>query len=143
MTTDKSFLGTGWAFPPQFDNNGSVKRVTAEDDIRESLHILLSTTPGERVMQPSYGCDLKSQVFEEIDEEAATVIADLIKRAILFFEPRITVERISVDIENVEDQLNGIIQIFITYTIRATNNRQNIVYPFYFAEGTNIVRQLK
>ncbi len=94
-------------------------------------------------MQPSYGCDLKSQVFEEIDEEAATVIADLIKRAILFFEPRITVERISVDIENVEDQLNGIIQIFITYTIRATNNRQNIVYPFYFAEGTNIVRQLK
>ncbi|PTN11649.1 GPW/gp25 family protein [Nitrosomonas aestuarii] len=138
MTIDKSFLGTGWAFPPQFNQNGSVKQVTAEEDIRESLYILLSTTPGERVMQPTYGCDLKSQVFEEIDEGSVTVIIDLIKRAILFFEPRILVEHILVDTENETDQLNGLIRIYITYIIRATNNRHNIVYPFYFTEGTNV-----
>ena len=138
MNEDKSFLGTGWAFPPQFTQKGSVKRVTAEDDIRESISILLSTYPGERIMQPTYGCGLKSQVFEEIDESAVTVIIDLIRRAILFFEPRVSVEKIDVDTENKEDQLNGLIKIHITYIIRSTNNRHNIVYPFYFIEGTNV-----
>ena len=138
MNEDKSFLGTGWAFPPQFTQKGSVKCVTAEDDIRESISILLSTHPGERIMQPTYGCGLKSQVFEEIDESAVTVIIDLIRRAILFFEPRVSVEKIDVDTENKEDQLNGLIKIHITYIIRSTNNRHNIVYPFYFIEGTNV-----
>ncbi|MCB1947899.1 GPW/gp25 family protein [Nitrosomonas sp.] len=138
MATDKSFLGTGWAFPPQFSQNGTVKRVTAEDDIRESLYILLSTNPGERTMQPTYGCGLKAHVFEEIDEAEITVITDLIRRAILFFEPRIIVERIDVDTENENDRLNGLIKIQITYIVRSTNNRHNIVYPFYFTEGTNV-----
>ncbi len=89
-------------------------------------------------MQPTFGCGLKSQVFEEIDESAVTVIIDLIRRAILFFEPRISVEHIAVDSENKEDQLNGLIRIHITYIVRATNNRHNIVYPFYFIEGTNV-----
>lgn len=89
-------------------------------------------------MQPTYGCGLKSQIFEEIDESAVTVIIDLIKRAILFFEPRIQVEHIDVDTENEEDWLNGLVRINITYTIRSTNNRQNMVYPFYFTEGTNV-----
>ena len=138
MAIDKSFLGTGWAFPPQFNQNGSVRLVTAEADIRESLFILLSTNPGERVMQPTYGCGLKSHVFEQIDESAVTVIIDLIKRAILFFEPRILVEHIDVNTENEEDQRNGVIRINITYIIRSTNNRHNIVYPFYLSEGTNV-----
>ncbi|SES70659.1 hypothetical protein SAMN05216326_10290 [Nitrosomonas marina] len=138
MATDKSFLGTGWAFPPQFNINGRVKRVSAEEDIRESLYILLSTHPGERIMQPTYGCGLKAHVFEEIDETEVTVITDLVRRAILFFEPRVIVERIDVDSENENDRANGLIQIHITYIVRSTNNRHNIVYPFYFTEGTNV-----
>ena len=138
MTEDKSFLGTGWAFPPQFARQGSVKRVSAEDDIRESLYILLSTRPGERLMQPTYGCGLHAQVFEIIDESAVTVIIDLIERAILFFEPRITVEQVFVDTDNRDDQLNGLLRIRITYIVRSTNNRHNMVYPFYFSEGTNV-----
>ena len=138
MNEDKSFLGTGWAFPPQFTQKGSVKCVTAEDDIRESISILLSTHPGERIMQPTYGCGLKSQVFEEIDESAVTVIIDLIRRAILFFEPRVVVERITVNTTSEEDHRNGLIRIHIDYIVRSTNNRHNIVYPFYLAEGTNV-----
>lgn len=138
MSVDKSFLGTGWGFPPEFNKYGSVRKVSAEEDIRESLFILLSTDPGERVMQPTYGCGLKTQIFEEISETAVTVIVDLIKRAILFFEPRILVENIRVDSDNSEDILNGLIKINITYIVRATNNRHNIVYPFYFTEGTNV-----
>jgi len=135
---DKSFLGRGWAFPPQFNRTGSVRLVTAEEDIRESLHILLSTNPGERIMQATYGCDLKSQMFEEINESTMAVIIDLIKRAILFFEPRISVERIDINTRNEEDLLNGLVRINIVYIVRSTNNRYNIVYPFYFTEGTNV-----
>ncbi|MDH5602150.1 MAG: GPW/gp25 family protein [Gammaproteobacteria bacterium] len=138
MSVDKSFLGAGWSFPPEFNKRGSVRIVSAEDDIQESLNILLSTSPGERVMQPTYGCGLKSQIFESIDESSAAVIIDLINRAILFFEPRVVVEHISVDFENQEDLLNGFVKIEIVYIIRTTNNRYNIVYPFYFTEGTNV-----
>ncbi len=138
MSVDKSFLGTGWGFPPEFNKYGSVRKVSAEEDIRESLFILLSTDPGERVMQPTYGCGLRTQIFEEINETAVTVIVDLIKRGILFFEPRILVENIRVDSDSSEDILNGLIKINITYIVRATNNRHNIVYPFYFTEGTNV-----
>ncbi|MXS82895.1 GPW/gp25 family protein [Nitrosomonas oligotropha] len=138
MSTDKSFLGTGWGFPPEFGHYGSMRTVSAEEDIHESLYVLLSTNPGERVMQPTYGCGLKSQVFEEINETAVTVMVDLIKRAILFFEPRVVVENIRVDSGNSEDILNGLIKIDITYIVRTTNNRHNIVYPFYFTEGTNV-----
>ncbi len=138
MSIDNSFLGTGWSFPPEFSKRGSVKTVSAEEDIRESLHILLATKPGERVMQPTYGCGLKSQIFDVIDESSTAVIIDLIKRAILFFEPRIKVELITLDSENSDDFLNGFVKINIVYIIRATNNRYNIVYPFYFTEGTNV-----
>lgn len=138
MAEDKSFLGTGWAFPPEFNKRGTVKRVTAENDIAESLHILLSTTPGERLMQPTYGCGLKSHVFDEINQGTITVITDLVKRAILFFEPRVVVERITVNTANEEDSRNGLIRIHIDYIVRSTNNRHNIVYPFYLAEGTNV-----
>jgi len=138
MAEDKSFLGTGWAFPPEFNKRGTVKRVTAENDIEESLHILLSTTPGERLMQPTYGCGLKSHVFDEINQGTITVITDLVKRAILFFEPRVVVERITVNTTSEEDHRNGLIRIHIDYIVRSTNNRHNIVYPFYLAEGTNV-----
>lgn len=138
MTVDKSFLGTGWGFPPEFQINGSVKRISAEEDIRESLYILLSTNPGERVMQPTYGCGLKAQIFEEINETAVTVMIDLVRRAILFFEPRVIVESITVESDNANDILNGLIKINISYIVRTTNNRHNIVYPFYFTEGTNV-----
>lgn len=136
--SDKSFLGTGWSFPPEFNPYGSVKKVSDEADIRESLAILLSTSPGERIMQPTYGCGLKSQIFEEISETTVTVMVDLVKRAILFFEPRVVVENVEVVSDNHEDILNGVIKINITYIVRATNNRHNIVYPFYFTEGTNV-----
>jgi len=138
VSIDKSFLGTGWGFPPEFNRRGSARKVVAEEDIHESLFILLSTNPGERVMQPTYGCGLKSQVFEEINETAVTVMVDLVRRAILFFEPRVIVESIRVDSGSQEDILNGLIKIDVTYIVRATNNRHNIVYPFYFTEGTNV-----
>lgn len=142
MAIDKSFLGTGWSFPPKFskgatafDYGGRLRMVTEEDDIRESLHILLSTAPGERVMQPAYGCGLKLHVFDNVNESTVTEIKDLIERAILFFEPRISVEKIAVADDEI---LSGLLKINVEYRVRATNTRSNMVYPFYFLEGTNV-----
>ena len=84
----------------------------------------------------SYGCGLKLLVFENLTESTLTEIQDVIDRAILFFEPRILVDSIEVDIENV---YQGIMTIEINYTIRITNSRDNMVYPFYFQEGTGPV----
>ena len=134
MVEDKTFLGTGWAFPPRFTSRGTVLS-SAESDIRESLLILLATTPGERVMQPAYGCGLKMHVFDSINESSIAIIKDVIRKAVLFFEPRVILEQIDVD--EVESQ-EGKLMINLRYKVRTTNNRYNLVYPFYFNEGTNI-----
>lgn len=134
MANTKSFLGTGWAFPPSFSDKG-VLMVSAEQDIRESLYILLSTTPGERIMQPTYGCGLKLHVFDQLNESSVAVMKDIVQKAILFFEPRVTVEQIDI---SDEEAMEGKVNINVIYKVRATNNRYNLVYPFYFSEGTNV-----
>lgn len=134
----KSFLGTGWSFPPQFDNEaGSVEMLSDGDDIRSSLEILLSTRPGERVMLPSYGCNLDELLFEPLTTTMKTYMKDLIQTAILYHEPRIVVDKIElVD----TGEMEGRILINIAYTIRSTNSRFNYVFPFYIQEGTEVKR---
>lgn len=132
---DKPFLGRGWSFPPSFPSNGkSVGMVSAEEDIKQSLEILLRTELGERTMQPSYGSELSSLLFEPFDVTFGTYIKDRINSAILQYESRI----ISENIEIIPQPLEGRVDIEITFTISTTNTRHNIVFPFYIIEGTNI-----
>ena len=136
MSVDRNFLGTGWGFPPVFDKKTkSTAMVSTEKDIHESLRILLGTAPGERVMHPSYGCGLNRMVFESINESTITEIKDIVQKAILHFEARITLEDIYVDTSNA---YNGELKIGLEYTIRSTNTRMNVVYPFYLHEGTSL-----
>jgi len=135
---DKDFLGVGWSFPPEFHkqtNAFGVKMVSGEEDIAESLRILLSTVPGERIMQPTYGCGLHAMVFETINESTITELKDIIERSVLFFEPRITLESIDID---TDESLEGSLKIQLNYTVRKTNTRSNIVYPFYYLEGSQV-----
>ena len=135
MASDYPFLGTGWDFPPSFDRGWkSNTMISDEDDIRSSLEILLSTEIGERVMQPTYGCNLKRLLFEPLDTSLKAYIKDLIKTAILYHEPRIRLEKVSLEAKSQE----GVIEITLEYLIRTTNSRYNYVYPFYVSEGTNI-----
>ena len=134
MAANATFLGVGWRFPPAFDaRNKQAVMVAADEDVRESILILLSTEPGERVMQPSYGCGLKHLVFENIDESRITEIKDLVAKAVLFFEPRVTLQSVEVDDS---DLFEGLLRIHLEYTIRTTNNRYNLVYPFYLLEAS-------
>jgi len=136
MAISKSFLGTGWGFPPTFSNKSvTVGMLSDEADIESSLQILLSTRKGERVLRPDYGCNLDELVFEPLTTTFETYIKDLIATAILYYEPRIDVNRINLDDSGV---FEGRIVISIDYTIRSTNSRFNFVYPFYQTEGTEI-----
>lgn len=136
MAENKSFLGSGWSFPPRFLESTEGLELSHDDrDIAESIFILLSTTPGERVMNPGYGCDLHSMVFSTITNSTKTRIEDLIATAILYYEPRVNLVAITIDDK---DQLEGKLNINITYEIKGTNSRKNMVYPFYLTEGTDI-----
>jgi uncharacterized protein len=132
----KSFLGTGWGFPPAFSNKTSdVGMLSDVDDIQSSLEILLTTRPGERVMRPDFGCNLDELVFEPLTTTFKTYIKDLISTAILYYEPRIEVNSIDLDDTG---ELEGRILIVIDYTVSATNTRFNFVYPFYKNEATDL-----
>lgn len=135
MKTDKtSFLGRGWSFPPEFEHSGNTRMVEKETDIRESLFILLSTTPGERIMHPDYGCGLNKLVFEPGSGSLVRRIQDMVQYAILMFEPRIKLQTVDVEYSSEE----AVIYITIDYYVRQTNTRQNMVYPMYLIEGTNL-----
>ena len=133
MTADQSFLGTGWSFPPAFTKGGAdVELVSGIDDIHQSLQILLSTHMGERVMQAGFGCDLNNVVFEEMDQGLINTLTSLISDAILFYEPRITLDNLDVS-ESGSQQ--GLLLISLEYTARTTNSRFNMVFPFYINES--------
>ncbi len=134
MNSDQSFLGTGWSFPPSFDNiSGTVQLVSEEIDISQSLEVLLSTRPGERVMQPAFGCNLDVMLFEPMTTTLIAYVKDLIQTAVLYFEPRIDMDTININTVNARD---GLILIELQYTVLSTNSRYNLVYPYYLDEGT-------
>jgi phage baseplate assembly protein W len=134
--TSNDFLGAGWSFPPAFNaQTKSVVMIEKEDDINESLQILLTTALGERVMQPKYGCNMDALLFEPLNTTLETIMIDKIETAILYFEPRIDVIKISL---NTQNELEGEILIEIEYFVRATNSRFNFVFPYYIFEGTEL-----
>jgi len=136
MKVVKSFLGTGWSFPPTFNKaTDEVDMLSDEADIQSSLEILLSTRQGERVMQHKYGCNLDEMVFEPMTTTFKTYIKDMIQTAILYYEARIDVKKIDIDDSR---DAEGVILVTIDYVVRSTNSRFNFVYPFYKNEGTQV-----
>jgi len=136
MDYNDAFLGTGWSFPPEF-NKGSklVLMRSGAEDIKESLAVIITTRLGERIMEPKFGCNLEEVLFKPLDLTMKTYASDLIRSAILYFEPRINLN--SVDLSK-SDDLNGVLYIELDYSIRSTNSRMNMVYPYYRSEGTSL-----
>lgn len=133
MGSEGSFLGRGWAFPPSFTaGGGGVAMVSGADDIRQSLEILFSTAPGERVLQERFGADLHRLMFEELDQSLASAVERIVRGAVLEHEPRIKLDR--VDVRRSDDDPHGLL-IHLHYTVRGTNSRFNMVFPFYRMEA--------
>lgn len=135
--TDRSFLGSGWSFPPTFRREWyGVEMLHGEDDVRSSIEIILSTLTGERVMLPNFGCGLQPYIFEPMNVPNIAMIERIVFEALVYHEPRIIVG----DLSSIPNQENGVLEITIPYTIVATNTRYNYVFPFYMQEATNIER---
>lgn len=132
MDESKSFLGRGLKFPLGVDpRTGKIAMVSFEEDIREAVGIIIRTWQGERVMRPGFGCDAMNYTFGSASESAVSRISGELKRSLTLQEPRIQ----DVSVVCGEDQ-PGTLTVNIGYTVRSTNNRYNLVYPFYLMEGS-------
>jgi len=132
----RSFLGTGWSFPPSFNKHTkSVDMVSDEIDISQSLKIILFTDLGSRIMRPDFGSDVKNFTFESINKGSIARLSDVVEGAINRHEPRIDLEKVDIDHSNAVD---GKLLIKLTFMIKSVNVRTNAVFPFYIKEGTHI-----
>lgn len=107
--------------------------ISGAEDIHQSLQILVSTEPGERLMQDDYGCDMNGFAFEEIDQGLRNTMRRIVSDAVLYHEPRIKLEGLTVSESEAEQ---GVLLISIDYTVRGTNSRYNMVFPFYTDEAS-------
>ena len=129
----KAWLGRGWAYPVTFDPvKGTVAESEYEADIRQAIIIIISTSRGERVMRPDFGCGIYDLVFDVVDTALLTRIDSEVRELMIKFEARI--ELTGVDV-NPRDALDGKLLIEMEYRIRRTNQSRNLVFPFYFREG--------
>lgn len=139
MAVEDRFIGRGWAFPPAFVKNGTTPgeergeaaMIEGVEDIRQSLAIILNTTLGERIMRPDFGCNLAEQVFNAMNASMVSYVENLVKTAILYHEPRIDADQVSV----MPDQLAGRLDIHISWVVRGANSRFNAVFPYYVKES--------
>ena len=136
MDKENSFIGVGWSFPPSFSKKlRQVILVSEDKDIQQSLRIIINTSFGERLMRPEFGSNIHKIQFSALTPNVVGDLKGYIEQSILEFEPRVTLNEINIDTQNAFD---GKLQIELVYTIRKINIRTNIVFPFYFKEGTNI-----
>lgn len=127
----KPFLGVGWGFPFALTANGETVSAEYEDSVRQSVWIILSTSKGERLMRPDFGCGIYDLVFEVNSASTAGKVTQAVQEALLLFEPRINV--LDIQVQGTAE----ILEITVEYEVQATNNVFNLVYPFYLEGSGN------
>jgi len=132
LVSDRSHLGVGWAFPLQ-PVNGSLVYARYEDDVEQAIEIILRTSPGERVMQPSFGAGLREFLFAANSSSTHRRVEEQVRRALIDFEPRITVENVAAR-AGLDDP--NLMEIAIDYVVRRSNAFYNRVFPFYLNEAS-------
>jgi len=136
MDNSAAFLGRGFSFPPRIDPvTGRFVMCDGEEDIRQSIYIILMTRLNERAMMPDFGSSLHDFVFELPDAASMALLRSEVISSLIRWEPRIV--EIAVDIDSTQ-VVNGKIVLDISYTVRATNNPGNLVFPYYLYEGVGI-----
>jgi phage baseplate assembly protein W len=128
----EEFIGRGWAFPLRTDATGGIAMVSREREIEEAIRLILGTSPGERPMRPEFGCRIHDFVFGSADGPTANLIGAEVRRSLARWEPRINVEDVVVSFD-IRDA--SVLYIDIRYSIRQTNDRRNLVFPFYVIPG--------
>jgi phage baseplate assembly protein W len=125
---DPSFIGRGIRFPMGVDHRGAIAMATGTDALDCAIRVVLSTAPGERVMRPAFGCKIWDLLFEPINTNTLGLMAQAVREAVAQWEPRVDLLDVVVTPDAHE---SGMVRITLTYEIRTTNDRRNLVYPFY------------
>jgi uncharacterized protein len=135
MTDSKQreYLGIGWKFPLQVTPDGRIAQAGYEQRIEESIYLILSTSRGERVMLPDFGCGIHDLVFAPNNPGTLAQVVQNVRKALVAAEPRIDVLDVAAD--SAPDSPN-LLLIRINYRIRANNAVGNLVYPFYIGESS-------
>ena len=128
MTNSADFIGRGFRFPLQIDQAGSLALTDVGGELETSIRVVLMTAPGERLMRPKFGCEIWELMFEPINANTLGLMAQAVYRALGQWEPRIAVEDVVID--PVPGTV-GAVAIRVDYLVKATNDRRNLVYPFY------------
>jgi phage baseplate assembly protein W len=126
MTYD--FVGAGWAFPLGVDARGGISLARRDQEIEQAIRLVLATYPGERPMRPEFGSRIRDYVFRSATIDTAAELSEEVHNALLRWEPRIVVEAVDV---TVDDYDRSRLYIDVSYTIKGTNDRRNLVFPFY------------
>jgi len=127
MTT-QDFVGVGWAFPMGVSTQGGIAMVRREVELEQAMTLILSTYPGERPMRPEFGSRLRDFVFRPANAETAAELSQEVRNALLRWEARVDVEMVNVTPDG-EDR--SMLYIDIQYRLKDTNDRRNLVFPFY------------
>ena len=122
------FVGSGIAYPMRIGPSGGIALVSRDEEIAESMRLILGTSPGERPMRPDFGCPIHEHIFAPTDATTAGLIGFEVRNALRRWEPRIEVH--DVEVTPADDQ-PSLLYIDISYEIRTTNDRRNLVFPFY------------
>ena len=133
MATSSKLLGRGWKFPFTLDERGEVALSDGEADIQEAIWMILSTAFGERLMHPDFGCGIHDLVFAPNNTGTAGLARFAVQDALVRWEPRIDVEEVEVQADPAQAEL---LLISVSYRVRMTDSRYNLVYPFYLTRGT-------
>ena len=128
----KEFLGAGLAFPLGVDSAGRIAMHSLEEQVRQSVLLILRTARGERVMRPDFGAGLDTLVFAPVTATTAALAEHEVRQALVRFEPRIEILRIGATIDPAQPQ---VLLIELEYRVRRTDTTFNLVYPFYVERG--------
>ncbi len=128
MTDAADFIGRGITFPMRVDQSGTIAMSRGAEDIDASLRVVLLTAPGERVMRPLFGCRIWELMFEPINANTLGLMGEAVREAVGRWEPRVIVQDVRVEPDSGDV---GQVLIYIDYLVKSTNDRRNLVYPFY------------
>lgn len=121
-------VGVGWRFPVLPDETGSLAYVGEDANVEQSLKILLLTDLKERVMRADFGCQAPSLVFAPGSVQYLGLLETTVREAIRDWEPRVETEDVSAEVDS-DDETR--VTVSISYLVRQTNSRNNLVFPFY------------
>ena len=129
--TFRELIGRGWAFPPSMDARGAVALTNEENELIQSIYIILSTGPGERVMRPDFGCRINEYIFAPANLATAAAVEQVVRSALERWEPRIILTDVTV---TPSPETYGMLMIDLRFIVKATREETSLVYPFYLMQ---------